>query len=154
MKTTVLRLAIMALFAIATSFTSSLAQKSAVFAPDGKAIRGYDPVAYFTDKKPVMGNPSLSYSYQGATWYFATAQNRDTFRANPDKYAPQYGGYCAYGTADGHKAPTEPDAWTIENGKLYLNYNTKVRTMWDKDRSGYIKKADANWPTIKDKDSK
>jgi YHS domain-containing protein len=129
------------------------AQQSPVFAPGGKALRGYDPVAYFTDQKPVPGDPGISYTYQGADWYFATTAHRDAFKDNPAKYAPQYGGYCAFGASRGYKAPTEPDAFTIENGKLYLNYNQKVRTTWDKDRAGYIEKADANWLKIKDKDT-
>ena len=116
----------------------------------GKALKGYDPVAYFTESKPVLGDPKIAYTYEGADWYFASEQNRDSFKADPEKYAPQYGGYCAYGTSQGHKAPTEADAWTINDGKLYLNYNTKVKTMWDKDRAGNIRKADTNWPTIKD----
>jgi YHS domain-containing protein len=136
------------------SITTALAQKSAVFAPDGKALKGYDPVAYFTESKPLLGDPKLAYHYQGADWYFASEKNRSMFKADPEKYTPQYGGYCAYGTADGHKAPTEADAWTIQDGKLYLNYNRKVQTMWNKDRPGYIKKADTNWPSIKDTDSK
>ena len=148
MNMTMLRLTILVLFSMTTAF----AQQSPVFAPAGKAIRGYDPVAYFTDSKPVLGDSTLSYTYQGATWYFANATNRDTFKADPDKYAPQYGGYCAYGTSQGHKAPTEADAWTINDGKLYFNYSKKVQTLWNKDRTGNISKADTNWPTIKDKD--
>lgn len=148
MKMTSLRFIIIALFSITTAF----AQQSGVFAPSGKAIRGYDPVAYFTDSKPVPGDSSISYRYQGANWYFANVQNREDFKADPEKYTPQYGGYCAYGTSQGHKAPTEADAWTIENGKLYFNYNKKVQTLWNKDRSGHIQKADSNWPAIKDKD--
>ena len=148
MNMTMLRLTVLVLFSMTTAF----AQQSPVFAPAGKAIRGYDPVAYFTDSKPVLGDSTLSYTYQGANWYFANATNRDTFKADPDKYAPQYGGYCAYGTSQGHKAPTEADAWTINDGKLYFNYNKKVQTLWNKDRTGNISKADTNWPTIKDKD--
>ncbi|GAB2583906.1 YHS domain-containing (seleno)protein [Spirosoma areae] len=149
MNMTILRLAVFVFFSMTTAF----AQQSPVFAPAGKAIRGYDPVAYFADGKPVVGDSTLSSTYQGATWYFANTKNRDAFKANPDKYAPQYGGYCAYGTSQGHKAPTEADAWTINDGKLYLNYNKKVQTLWNKDRTGNIQKADTNWPTIKDKDS-
>ncbi|MGA0560590.1 YHS domain-containing (seleno)protein [Larkinella sp. VNQ87] len=145
MKTRVL----LATFLVLLSFTAVFAQKPVVFSPDGKAIRGYDPVAYFTDGKPVKGDSSLSYVYEGATWQFATAQNRDLFMGDPTKYAPQYGGYCAYGTSRGYKAPTEPDAWTIDGGKLYLNYNTKVREEWNKDRAGYIEKADQQWQKIK-----
>lgn len=146
MKRNIIQLAIFFLFSLTTAF----AQKSAVYAPDGKALKGYDPVAYFTESKPELGDPKISYTYEGADWYFTSEKNRDAFKADPEKYAPQYGGYCAYGTSQGHKAPTEADAWTINDGKLYLNYNTKVKTMWDKDRVGNIRKADTNWPTIKD----
>lgn len=153
MKLQLLRLTVLVLFSMSTAFAQkSAGRHSEVFVKEGKAINGYDPVAYFTEGKPVLGDPKISYAYQGADWHFASAQNRDTFKADPEKYAPQYGGYCAYGTAEGHKAPTEADAWTINDGKLYLNYNTKVRTMWDKDRVGNIKKADTNWPTINDED--
>jgi len=138
------------LFAV-LSFTTAFAQQSPIFVQGGKAIRGYDPVAYFTESKPVLGDSAITYSYQGATWQFASAKNRDAFEANPAQYAPQYGGYCAYGTADGHKAPTDADAWTIDDNKLYLNYNTNVRKAWNKDRPGFIQKADANWPGLKDK---
>ena len=124
-----------------------------MFVKDGKAIRGYDPVAYFTEQKPVLGDSTLTYVYQGATWQIASAANRDAFRANPEKYALQYGGYCAYGTAEGHKAPTQPDAWIIRDNKLYFYYNTKVQGLWNKDQVGNIKKADANWPVLKDNDS-
>jgi YHS domain-containing protein len=136
---------LLALFSASAAF----AQKPAVFSADGKAIRGYDPVAYFTEKKPVKGNPNWSYDWQGATWTFASAQHRDTFKADPERYAPQYGGYCAYGLSRGYKAPTEPDAWTIDGGKLYLNYNLSVRDDWDRDRQTYIQKADQNWPQVK-----
>jgi YHS domain-containing protein len=122
-----------------------------VFAHNGVAIRGYDPVAYFTDGKPTLGDSTLRASYDGATWYFATAAHRDAFQADPAKYAPQFGGYCAYGMSDeaGHKAPTQPDAWTIVDDKLYLNYNTKVRGLWSKDKQSRIEQANQNWPTVK-----
>ncbi len=148
MKANLIRLTILVLFAITTAFTAAVAQKT-IFAPDGKAIKGYDPVAYFTESKPVQGDPKISYSYEGAEWYFASEKNRDAFKADPVKYAPQYGGYCAFGASKGYKAPTEADAWTIVDGKLYLNYNTKVRTEWNKDQPGYIQKADKNWVEIK-----
>ena len=128
------------------------AQKAEVFSPSGKAINGYDPVAYFKDGEPVKGNEKISYQWNGANWYFSSTQNLDSFKSNPKKFAPQYGGYCAYGMSQGHKASTEPDAWTIENGKLYLNYNKRVKQMWSKDRLGYIKLADKNWVDIKDKE--
>ena len=127
------------------------AQKSPVFITDDGAINGYDPVAYFTEGKPVKGKEEFTYNWNGAMWHFASAQNRDKFKASPEKYAPQYGGYCAYGTADGHKATTEPDAWTVSNGKLYLNHSKSVQTRWQSNQKQYIEKAYANWPAIKDK---
>ncbi|HLL95924.1 MAG TPA: YHS domain-containing (seleno)protein [Spirosoma sp.] len=155
MKQHILRLTILLLLSITTAFAQQPAgRRSEVFAPNGKAINGYDPVTYFTESKPVEGDPKIAYNYLGADWYFASEKNRDAFKADPEKYAPQYGGYCAFGTSRGYKAPTQADAWTITDDKLYLNYNTKVRTEWNKDQAGYIKKADANWPTIKDKDPK
>lgn len=138
---------------IVMAFISQVqAQKSEVYAQDGKAIKGYDPVAFFTDAKPVMGADSLSYSWKGVTWLFANRSNLQRFSDNPEKYAPQYGGYCAYGTSQGHKAPIEIETWTILNDKLYFNYNKKVKETWTKDQPGYIQKADKQWPEIKDKE--
>ena len=113
------------------------------------ALKGYDPVAYFTEGKPVQGKPEFTARHEGATYRFASAANRDAFLAGPGKYAPQYGGYCAYGLASGYKAPIEPDAWTIVDGKLYLNYNQSVRSRWSSDIPGFIRKADANWPSVR-----
>lgn len=142
-------IAILALI-LATAFTTS-AQQSEIFAPDGKAIRGFDPVAFFTQSKPVKGFDSLSYDYKGAKWLFSSRDNLNTFAASPELFTPQYGGYCAYGTAEGHKAPTETDTWTIDKEKLYFNYNQKVKSLWTKDQTALIIKADKNWPLIKDK---
>jgi YHS domain-containing protein len=128
------------------------AQKAEVYSPGGKAIKGYDPVAFFTDSKPVMGADSLSYTWNGAVWLFSNRQNLQRFKADPLKYAPQYGGYCAYGISQGHKAPTEIDTWTILNNKLYFNYNTKVKEMWVKDEPGFIEKANRQWPDLKNND--
>lgn len=128
------------------------AQKSAVFEKSGKAIRGYDPVAYFTDGKPVVGKEEFVYNWNNANWFFSSKQHLDLFKANPAKYAPQYGGYCAYGLSRGYKASTVPEAWTIDNGKLYLNYSLSVRNDWDKNRQERIQKADNYWPQIKDKE--
>ncbi len=128
------------------------AQKSAVFTSSEGAIHGYDPVAYFKESKPVKGDKKFSLSWNAATWYFASQANLDAFKASPEKYAPQYGGYCAYGLASGHKAPTVPEAWTIANGKLYLNYNKDVMESWRKKQPEYIQTADKNWPALKDKE--
>jgi len=131
---------------------SLFAQKSTVFVHSGKAIRGYDPVAYFTEGKPVKGDVKLVYNWSEADWYFSSQKNLDLFKASPEKYAPQYGGYCAFGLSNGYKAPTDADAWTIENDKLYLNYNLQVRQQWNKDRQQRIKQADQNWPSVRDKE--
>ena len=117
----------------------------------GLALQGYDPVAYFTDKQPVRGKAEFTAQHEGATYRFASAANRDAFAAAPAKYAPQYGGYCAFGLASGYKAPIEPDAWTVVDGKLYLNYNRSIRSRWSTDIPGFIRKADANWPTVRSK---
>ena len=125
---------------------AALAQKAEVFSDGGAAIRGNDPVAYFTEGKPVKGKAEFSHQWKGATWRFASAANRERFAAAPEKYAPQYGGYCAYGVASGYAVKTEPDAWSVVEGKLYLNYDRNVQASWVKDIPGYIRKADANWP--------
>ena len=128
------------------------AQKSPVYTKNNKAINGYDPVAYFTESKPVLGKAELVYLWNGANWHFSTKENLESFKANPGKYAPQYGGYCAYGCSEGHKASTSPDAWTIIDGKLYLNNSAKVREYWNKNRPERIMQADKNWPEIKNKE--
>jgi YHS domain-containing protein len=117
----------------------------------GLALKGYDPVAYFTEKKPIAGKAEFTARHEGATYRFASAANRDAFAAAPEKYVPQYGGYCAFGMASGYKAPIEPDAWTVVDGKLYLNYNQSVRSRWSSDVPGFVRKADANWPTVRAK---
>ena len=130
---------------------SAISQKSEVFTVEGKAIRGFDPVAYFTQGKPAEGNPKFSYSWKDGIWQFVSDEHLQTFKKNPEKYAPQYGGYCAFGLANGYKAPTDTDAWTIVEGKLYLNYNNDVRKMWNQKQGDFINKADRNWPAVKGK---
>jgi hypothetical protein len=121
-----------------------------IFLTEAGAIRGYDPVAYHTDGKPVLGDPDITFEWEAVTWHFASTATRDAFAADPAKYAPAYGGYCAYGTANGYKVSTAPEAFAIEDGKLYLNYSVAVQTTWNKDRPGYIQKADSNWLKLKD----
>lgn len=115
------------------------------------AVSGYDPVAYFTDGKPVKGSKEFTWEYMGAEWRFASQEHLDMFRADPEAYAPQYGGYCAYAVANGDTASAEPDLWTIHNGKLYLNYNRRINQQFREDIDAFIKQADDNWPTIKNK---
>jgi len=112
------------------------------------AIHGYDPVAYFTDGKPVEGKSEFAFEWMGAKWLFATAAHRDAFKAAPEKYAPKYGGYCAYAVSQGHVADIDPSAWSIVDGKLYLNYDKDIQKKWQADVPGYIKKADKNWPDV------
>jgi YHS domain-containing protein len=128
------------------------AQKAPVYSTYlGGAIQGYDPVAYFTEGKPVEGSRQFSHEWNGATWRFASAANRERFALAPEKYAPQYGGYCAYGVANGYAVKIDPQAWSIVDGKLYLNYSLEVRADWKKDVPGYLRKADANWPKVLEK---
>src|SRR5579859_2387614 len=114
----------------------------------GLAIKGYDPVAYFEDGRPEKGNPDYQFQWKGAVWRFSSTAHRETFAKNPDRYAPQYGGFCAYGVSEGHTAPIDPEAWSIIDGKLYLNYDKQVRGDWKKDTDGRIRKADQNWPKL------
>jgi YHS domain-containing protein len=132
---------------VAISFPA-YAAKPMVFTGGDFAIRGYDPVAYFTDGEPVKGLPEHSYNWNGATWLFASAASMKMFADNPDAFAPQYGGYCAYAVSKGSTAKTEPDAWTIVNNKLYLNFSLNVRTLWRLDIPENIANADANWPSV------
>ena len=114
----------------------------------GIAIKGYDPVAYFMQNKPVKGVDAYVYEWQGAKWKFANQADLDAFKVNPAKYAPQYGGYCAYGVANDNLVSIEPDKFTIIDGKLYLNYDGDVQTKWLKDTAGYIRKADGKFTAL------
>ena len=119
-----------------------------VYSADGAAIHGYDPVAYFTEEKPVKGDPAHSATYQRTTWHFASAANRDMFTAEPEKFAPQYGGYCAYAVANNSTAKIDPEAWKIVDGKLYLNYSKDIQKTWEADQTAFIMAADKNWPGV------
>ena len=112
------------------------------------AVSGYDVVAYFTAGKPAKGNKKYSFEYKSADWHFSSQEHLDKFKANPEMYAPQYGGYCAWAVANGDTASSDPKQWNIHDGKLYLNYNAKIQKKWLKDKSGFIEKADQNWPSV------
>jgi YHS domain-containing protein len=114
--------------------------------PGGLALKGFDPVAYFNDGNAVQGSIEIAYDWKGATWHFASENNRDLFMRSPEMYAPQYGGYCSWAVSHGYTAKGDPEAWKIVDGKLYLNYNKDVREMWSQDIGGNIKKGDENWP--------
>jgi len=114
----------------------------------GVALKGYDVVTYFVEGRALPGSREFQHEWMGARWQFSSAANRDLFAANPAKYAPQYGGYCAYGMSEGHKAPIDPTVWKIVGNKLYLNYNAEVGKQWRQDIPGRIALADKNWPKV------
>jgi YHS domain-containing protein len=117
----------------------------------GLMIRGYDPVAYFTEGRPVPGRADISVEYEGAKYLFSSAANRETFNADPGKYAPQYGGYCAFGVAMEKKFDIDPASWRIVDGKLYFNLNPSILEKWSGDVKGYIHKSEKYWPQIREK---
>ena len=114
----------------------------------GTALKGYDVVAYHTVGKPVEGSQRISYRWRDATWHFASVKHRDLFAADPERYAPAYGGYCAYGMAQGAKVDIDPSAWHIVDGTLYLNVNKRVQRIWKTDISGYIGRANRHWQRL------
>jgi YHS domain-containing protein len=129
-----------------TILRPALAAEPEVYAPNGVAMGGYDPVAYFTEGRPVMGKAAYALRWRGALWYFASAEAMESFEMNPAGYAPQYGGYCAYAMSKGAIAPTVPEAFTVHDGRLYMNFSTEVRTIWSADIPGNIVLANGNWP--------
>lgn len=118
---------------------------------DGLALQGYDVVAYFTLGKPTKGSKDYTATYQGATYRFSSAANRDAFKADPDRYAPQFGGYCAYAASINKLSPISPDQWEIVDGRLILQHNKRATDAWRKDPAGNLVKADANWPGLVEK---
>ncbi|HRK64743.1 MAG TPA: YHS domain-containing (seleno)protein [Terricaulis sp.] len=112
------------------------------------AVGGYDPVAYFTDGRPVRGSAEFRTMHQGFEYRFASAAHLAAFRANPARYLPQYGGYCAWAVSQGYTAAGNPRNWRIVDGKLYLNYNSEIQQRWERDIPGFIRSGDANWPRV------
>ena len=112
------------------------------------AVRGYDVVAYFTEGKPVPGRAEFEYAWQNAKWRFDSAAHRDLFARTPEKYAPQYGGFCAWAVSQNYTAPIDPKAWTVVDGRLFLNYSLGVQDTWSRERATNISKADGNWPAL------
>jgi YHS domain-containing protein len=117
----------------------------------GVAIQGYDPVAFFTQQKPVKGNEQFSSQYNGAKYWFASGEDKALFDKEPSRYEPQFGGYCAYGVSHGARAPIKIEAWQIVNGRLLMQYDLDVKGEFNKDQQGTLKKADQNWPGLLDK---
>ncbi|MFY0610913.1 MAG: tat pathway signal sequence domain protein [Hyphomicrobiaceae bacterium] len=114
----------------------------------GVAIKGYDPVAYFNKRAPTRGSKKYTVKHAGATWRFANAANKAAFAANPSKYVPAYGGYCAYGVSQGYLVKIEPTAWAIRGGKLYLNYDRSIQRRWSRKPASYIATANKKWPRL------
>lgn len=132
----------------ATAFSSTAVFARKVFTSSGVAIRGYDPVAYFKVSKPVKGSSSFTTKWNGSTWRFSSQANLDAFKASPAKYAPAYGGYCAWAMSQGRVATTIPQAWDIKGGRLYLNYDLNIRKRWRTNIPKHIKLANAKWPRV------
>jgi YHS domain-containing protein len=130
------------------TMTAGTALAGEYFEKDGVALRGYDPVAYVTDGRPTKGTSDYKYEYKGSTFQFATEANRRSFIHDPAKYAPQFGGFCALGAANGYKVSTQPDAFAVVDGKLYLNHDVNVLELWKMDVPGNITKAKRNWPKV------
>lgn len=127
---------------------AALAREPQVFQTNGVAINRADPVAYFKGAGPVLAEATHAAQWNGATWHFASAAARDAFAGDPERYAPRFGGYCAFAASRGYLAPTVPEAWTVHDGRLYLNANLRARELWLQDIPGSIAKGEANWPGI------
>ncbi len=140
-------LGLLAAAPLALTARQATAMTDPVFS-EGAAIRGADPVAYFTLGVGLIGDSDISADWNGATWHFVTEDHRAAFVADPEAYAPQYGGYCAFAMSRGYIAPTVPEAWTIHEGKLYLNFSLDVRSRWQNDIPGNIAAADDHWPEV------
>lgn len=128
--------------------TLARAAEPMVFQRDGFALGGTDPVAYVSEGAPVRGEARFATDWMGARWTFASAANRDAFAADPERYAPAFGGYCAFAASRGYLAPTVPEAWSIQDGRLYLNASLRARELWLAELPGVIAAGEANWPAI------
>jgi len=150
MKNSITSLAALALLSV-TAFAGDLVNVSGA---SKAAVNGYDPVAFFTDSKPVNGSPFISAEYQGATYFFATGDHKSLFAANPEKYAPQYGGFCAFGVGLGKLFPVDISTWQVRDGKLYLNLNQDILKKFNQDFTSNVSKAEKNWPGLVEKNGK
>jgi YHS domain-containing protein len=139
-----------AAFAFTLSAAPAYAEKAPVYTAflSNVAVGGYDPVAYFTDGRPVRGSNAFRIVHQGFEYRFASQAHLDAFRANPSRYLPQYGGYCAWAVAQGNTASGDPRYWRIVEGRLYLNYNSDIQRQWEADIPGFIASANSNWPRV------
>lgn len=135
----------------AASCTSSLGVEKVNKTSDGLALHGFDTVAYFTVESAVRGNSQYEFAWNGAKWLFSSAENLEKFRQNPEKYAPQFGGFCSYAVSHGYTANGDPEAWKIVDSKLYLNYNQEVKKMWEQNQEQFIKNGEKNWTEFQKK---
>ncbi len=145
---------LLTVFLAVTLLLSSIANAAKPVYSGGReraAIRGFDPVSYFTEGQPRKGSEEFTLKHNGAKWMFSNKENLEKFSANPEKYTPQFGGYCAYAVANGSTASIKPEFFTIYNDKLYLNYSRSVYKKWLKDKDAYIKSASQEWPSLIDK---
>ena len=126
-------------------FNAASAAGAGVFTTGEGAIRGFDPVAYFTEGRPLKGDPGHALEWNGATWRFRSAESLAAFRTDPERYAPQYGGFCAYAVSQGYTAPVDPAAWSIVGNRLYLNYSPQVQQRWELRRDEFIAEANRRW---------
>ena len=140
----------LSIVAFSTLFTAAAMAKDPVYTArfSSLAVDGYDAVAYFKEAKPVKGDKAFSTKYNGAEWRFSSAENLAAFTADPEAYAPQYGGYCAWAVSQNYTARDNPMNWAVVDGKLYLNYNDEIQDRWNKDIPGFIAAADENWPAV------
>lgn len=140
------------LLAVAAAFISvpALAAPAPAILLDasGVAVQGYDPVAFFTKRKPVKGSAAYQIRWKGAKWRFASAQDLAAFKAHPGRYAPQFGGYCAWAVSQRYLAPGDPNFWKIVEGRLYLNANARAKELWEADQADAIRRGHANWPAV------
>jgi YHS domain-containing protein len=141
-------IALAAAVPVLATTTMARAAEPAVFQSGGLALGGTDPVAYFIDSPPVQGDAAFATDWMGARWTFASAANRDAFVAEPERYAPAFGGYCAFAASRGYLAPTIPEAWSIYEDRLYLNANLRARELWLAELPTVIAAGEANWPGI------
>ncbi len=146
-----LRLMVLGLTAATATMVSARAARARIFTGfiDGTAVGGYDSVAYHTQGEAILGDPSITLNYEGATWRFASEENRALFEADPEAYAPEYGGHCAWAASQNYLAQGDPEIWRIIDGRLFLNATEGVNRRWLRDLEGHIMQADANWPQLK-----
>jgi YHS domain-containing protein len=150
MRISIVKLAALAMAAAVPALSPALAGPAPEIsvAADGLAAGGYDVTAYFTQGQAVRGSTAHQLQYKGATWRFASADNRARFEADPAAYAPQFGGYCAWAVSQGYIAPGDPQQWKIVDGKLYLNFNVRAKELWEADQADAIARGHANWPAV------